>query len=116
MIKFNDMHRKQGDLRLKIMLLLLNTGEDLSVREIARRLNIPVGHVFYHLKRLHENGVLVKENVEDKVFYTPQDIFVNGIDDTLDLLNRISSKIEKSDWHSLSHCITMFLLCYNSIE
>jgi predicted transcriptional regulator len=110
------MHKKQGDVRLKIMLLLLNTGEDLSVREIARRLDIPVGHVFYHLKKLHENGVLVREQMEEKVFYTPQELFVNGIDDTLELLNKISLKLNNSDWHSLSHCITMFLLCYNSME
>ena len=67
------------DLRLEIMLLLLNSDDDISVREIARRLNRPVGHVFYHLKRLYELGILTRNEVDGRVYYSPQKLFTNGI-------------------------------------
>ncbi|GAG60974.1 unnamed protein product, partial [marine sediment metagenome] len=76
------------------MRLLLDTGEDLAVREIARRLNRPLGHVFYHLKRLHEMGILKREEVEDRVYYTPQAIFTDEIEDVLETLMDLSELID----------------------
>ena len=102
------------DIRLQIMRLLLDTGEDLSVREIARRLDRPSGHVFYHLKRLHEMGILTREEVEDRVYYTPQAIFTEEIDNVLDTLMELAELIDEPNEKKISNCVTMFLECYNS--
>lgn len=104
------------DLKLQIMRLLLDTGEDLSVREIARRLGRPSGHIFYHLKRLHEMGILKRETVEDRVYYTPQKIFTEEIDNVLDTLLELSDLIDELDYVKLSNCIAMFLKCYDSMD
>jgi len=104
------------NIRLQIMMLLLDTGEDLSVREIARRLDRPSGHVFYHLKRLHEMGILTKEEVEDRVYYAPQAIFTEKIDDVLETLLKLSELIDDPNETKIANCVTMFLECYNSIS
>ena len=98
------------------MKLLLNKDEDISVREISRRLNRPSGHVFYHLKRLTAMGVLTREQVEDRVYYTPQAIFTEQIDDVLETLMKLSELIEDSNEKKIANCITMFLECYNHAE
>ncbi len=95
------------------MKLLLNKDEDISVREISRRLNRPNGHVFYHLKRLHKLGILTREQIEDRVYYTPQPIFTENIDDVLDTLMELSELIKDSNEKKIANCITMFLECYN---
>lgn len=104
------------DIRLQIMRLLLDTGEDISVREIARRLNRPLGHVFYHLKRLHEMGILKREEVEDRVYYTPQAIFTDEIDDVLETLMELSELIDDPNETKIANCLTMFLKCYDSLS
>ena len=108
--------RRMDNIRLQIMMLLLDTGEDLSVREIARRLDRPSGHVFYHLKRLHEMGILTKEEVEDRVYYAPQAIFTEKIDDVLETLLKLSELIDDPNETKIANCVTMFLECYNSIS
>ena len=102
------------DVRLQIMKLLLDTGEDISVREIARRLDRPSGHVHYHLKRLHEMGILKREKVEERVYYTPQAIFTDEIDDSLDTIMELAELINEPNEKKISNCITMFLECYSS--
>jgi len=98
------------------MKLLLNKDEDISVREISRRLNRPSGHVFYHLKRLTAMGILTREQVEDRVYYTPQPIFTEEVDGVLDTLMELSELIEDSNEKKIANCITMFLSCYNHAE
>lgn len=96
------------------MRLLLDTGEDISVREIARRLNRPLGHVFYHLKRLNKMGILKREQIEDRVYYTPQNIFTEEIDNVLETLMKLSDLIEDPNESKIANCISMFLKCYDS--
>jgi len=103
------------DIRLQIMRLLLDTGEDLSVREIARRLDRPSGHVFYHLKRLYEMGILTREEFEDRVYYAPQAIFTEDVDNVLDALMELSDLINDPSEKKISNCVTMFLKCYDSM-
>jgi len=102
------------DIRLKIMQLLLEPAEDLSVREIARRLDRPPGHVFYHLKKLHEMGILTREEINDRVYYTPQAIFTEERDEVLETLLKLSDLIADSNEIKIANCVTMFLRCYNS--
>ncbi|GAG60343.1 unnamed protein product [marine sediment metagenome] len=104
------------DIRVEIMKLLLNTGEDLAVREIARQLDRPSGHVHYHLKRLHEMGILTREENEDRVYYTPQAIFTDEIDNVLDTLMELAELINEPNEKKIANCVTMFLECYNSIS
>jgi len=104
------------DIRLQIMRLLLDTGEDLSVREIARRLDRPSGHVFYHLKRLYEMGILKREENGDRVYYSPQAIFTEEIDNVLETLMELSDLIDDPNDTKIANCLTMFLKCYDSIS
>jgi len=104
------------NIRLQIMRLLLDAGEDLSVREIARQLDRPSGHVFYHLKRLHEMGILTKEEIGDRVYYTPQAIFTEKVDSVLETLMELSDLIDDPNETKIANCVTMFLECYNSIR
>ena len=103
------------DLRLQIMRLLLNSDDDISVREIARRIDRPVGHVFYHLKRLYELGILTRNEVDDRVYYAPQALFTEGIDETLEVLMGLSKMIAGADGDKIAYCVTMFLKCYDSV-
>ena len=104
------------DLRLEIMRLLLNSDDDVSVREIARRLDRPLGHVFYHLKRLNELGICTRTEVDGLVYYAPQDLFTEEIEETLETLIDLSRLIKDADGEKVANCITMFLKCYDSID
>ncbi len=95
------------------MRLLLDTGEDLSIREISRRLDISSGHVHYHLRKLVEMGVLIKEEIEDRVYYTPQAIFTEEIDKVLETLLKLSELIEDPNEKKIANCVMLFLKCYN---
>ena len=98
------------------MRLLIEPAEDLSVREIARRLDRPPGHVFYHLKKLHEMGILVRDEFEDRVYYTPQAIFTDKIEEVLETLMELSELIDDPDETKIANCVTMFLQCYNAMD
>ena len=104
---------KHGDIKLEVMRILLNQDEDISVRGIARRLDLPSGHIFYHLKKMVEMGILEKQEVNGRIFYTPQKIFTSEIDDTKDKLSEISESIDDSNHVKIANCVTMFLKCYN---
>lgn len=110
-IKWN--FRWMDDIRLQIMQLLLNTDEDLSFREISKRLGISSGHVHYHFRKLVEMGVLRKEKIEDRVYYTPQAIFTKKINEVLETLLKLSELIEDPNEIKISNCIMLFLKCYN---
>ena len=103
------------DLRLEIMLLLLNSDDDISVREIARRLDRPVGHVFYHLKRLNELGILTRNEFDGRVYYSPQNLFTDEVEGTLNTLIGLSRLIKEADGEKIAHCVSMFLKCYDSL-
>ena len=114
-ISIGYMSKNRRNIRIEIMKLLLNTEEDLSVREIARRLDLTSGHVFYHLKRLYEMGILTKEEIENKVYYAPQPIFTENIDDIMNSLLKLSDLIKDSDEIKIANCVTMFLKCYDTL-
>ena len=59
-------------------------------------------------------GILKRETVEDRVYYTPQKIFTEEIDNILDTLLELSDLIDNSNETKLANCITMFLRCYPS--
>ena len=101
------------DIRLQIMRLLLNTDEDLSIREISRRLDISSGHVHYHLKKLVKMGVLIREEIKDNVYYAPQTLFTENIDEVLETLLKLSEMIDDPNEMKISNCIMLFLKCYN---
>ncbi len=105
---------KHGDIKLEIMRILLNQDEDVSVRGIARRLDLPSSHIFYHLKKMVEMGILKKNEIDNNIFYTPQKIFTSDIINTTNKINKISTSIDESDHVKLANCITMFLKCYNN--
>ncbi|KKL15183.1 hypothetical protein LCGC14_2508180, partial [marine sediment metagenome] len=50
------------------------------------------------------------------VYYTPQAIFTEKIDDVLETLMDLSDLIDDPNEKKIANCITMFLRCYNSTE
>ena len=104
---------KHGDIKLEIMRILLNQDEDISVRGIARQLDLPSSHIYYHLKKMVEMGLLEKQVLDDKMYYTPQKIFTDEVPDTMKQIHEISVNIDETDYTKLANCITMFLKCYN---
>ena len=99
-------------LELDILRILLSPPyeEDTSVRKIAKKLNRPVSHIFYYLKKMHRQGILIKEEyVRGSGCYTPNAIFTDNIDVTKGLLRKISEGIENTSDDKLANCIRLFL-------
>jgi len=102
-----------SNIKLKILRMLLDSDEDVSVREIARRVDLPSSHVFYHLKALAQMGVLVREQVGDRVYYTPQPMFTDSPNETLAIIHGLLDKIKEPNDEKLANCLFLFLQCYN---
>ena len=93
---------------LKILLMPPH-GEDISVRDIAKKLDRPASHIFYYLKKMHRQGVLTKEEAGDKGYYKPQPIFGRNIEQTLACLTIIEDELEDPTPTKLSNCLRLFL-------
>ena len=99
-------------LEIKILKLLLSPPheEDTSVRKIAKKLNRPASHIFYYLKKMHKEGILIKEEfARGSGYYVPNDIFISNIENTKGLLEKIAEGIEDSSEEKLANCIRAFL-------
>ena len=101
----------KSDLEVEILKILLSPPfEDTSVRKIAKKLNRPVSHIFYYLKKMHNQGILTKEEyVRGSGIYTPNDIFADNIESTKTLLKKIAKGIEDSSEDKLANSIRLFL-------
>ena len=100
------------NLEIEILKILLTPPheEDTSVRKIAKKLNRPASHIFYYLKKLTKEGILIKEEfARGSGYYVPNDIFINNIESTKELLRKIAEKIEDISEEKLSNCIRAFL-------
>ena len=97
--------------RVRILKILLERphGTDVSIREIAKRLDTTSSHVFYYLKKMLEEGILTKEMEGKKGFYKPQPIFGRNVDETLNMVCRLCRNIEDPSCAKLSNCIRVLL-------
>ena len=104
--------RLNNQLERDILKILLSPPyeEDTSVRKIAKKLNHPVSHIFYYLKKMAKQGILIKEEyVRGSGCYTPQSIFTDNIESTKDLLRKISEGIDTPSKDKIANCIRLFL-------
>ena len=104
-----------SDLEVEILKILLSPPleEDTSVRKIAKKLNLPVSHIFYYLKKMHYQGILMKEEyVRGSGLYTPNDIFIDNIENTKTMLRKIAKGIEDQSEDKLANSIRLFLKIY----
>ena len=104
-----------SDLEVEILKILLSPPleEDTSVRKIAKKLNRPASHIFYYLKKMTKQGILIKEEyVRGSGCYTPNAIFVDNIESTKTMLRKISEGIEDSSEDKLADSIRLFLKIY----
>lgn len=101
----------KSDLDVEILKILLAPphGEDISIRQIAKKLNRPSSHIFYYLKKMHQQGILTKEEVGDKGFYKPQPIFGREIEHTLHYLKMLSKEIQYPTGEKIANCVRVFL-------
>lgn len=98
------------DVQPEIIKLLLEEGEDTSVREVARRLKISSALAHYHMKKLSEMGVLIHRATSPKAgYYELQPIFTADQKDTAVLLSRISKKVKDCTPDKLGNCVKFFL-------
>ena len=105
----------KSNLEVEILKILLSPPfeEDTSVRKIAKKLDRPVSHIFFYLKKMHKQGILIKEEyVRGSGLYTPNDIFVDNIESTKTLLRKIAKGIEDSSEDKLANSIRLFLKIY----
>ena len=99
-------------LEVEILKTLLSESfqEDISVRKIAKKLDRPVSHIFYYLKKMHKQGILIKdEHLSGFVRYIPNDIFDTDIEISKKLLRNIAEGIEDCTENKLANCISLFL-------
>lgn len=96
--------------QLKILKLLLEEGEDTSVREVARRLNISSALAHYHMRKLVEMGVLIHRATSPRAgYYELQPIFTENRLATTFLLSRVSEKVKGWTPDNLGCCVSFFL-------
>lgn len=93
--------------RVRILQILLGQphGTDVSMREIAKRLDITSSHVHYYMAKMWQEGILTKEMEGDKGFYKPQAIFFSNVEETLRLLSIIAEDVEDATGENVSNCI-----------
>ena len=106
----------KSNLDVEILKILLSPPfeEDTSVRKIAKKLNRPVSHVFYYLKKMHKQGILIKEEyVRGSGLYTPNAIFADNTESTKTLLRKIAKGIEDPSEDKLANSIRLFLKIYD---
>ena len=101
----------KSNLEVDILKILLSPPyeEDISVRQIAKKLNRPSSHIFYYLKKMHRQGILTKEEVGDRGFYKPQPIFGCDIEQTLHCLKMLAVDIQEPTGEKVANCIRVFL-------
>lgn len=106
---------KQLDVRLAIIRLLLSSGEDLAVHDMARKLKKPPSQVFYHLGKLVEWGVLIREETEDRVYYGLQPIFTEHTEETKQTLAHFAEHVKDPDDWVIAQCLFHFLQVYEVV-
>jgi len=99
-------------LEVEILKILLSPPfeEDTSVRKIAKKLNRPASHIFYYLKKMHKQGILIKEEfARGSGYYIPNAIFDENIEVTKEMLRKIAEGIEDSTEDKIANCLRVFL-------
>ncbi len=100
----------------EIIRLLLEEGEDTSVREIARQLKISSALAHYHMKKLAEMGVLIHHAVSPQAgYYELQPIFTRNLKDTMLLLARVAENVKGCTPDKLGNCVSFFLKCLKQV-
>lgn len=96
--------------QLRILKLLLEEGEDVTLREVARRLGISSSLTHYHMQKMTQLGILVHRVTGKQMGdYKPQRIFDEDAEKTKALLQELSGMVEKCDDEKLGNCISFFL-------
>lgn len=101
----------KANLEIEILKILLMKPHrtDISIRDIAKKLDRPPSHIFYYLKKMCREGILTKEEAGDKGYYKPQPIFGRDVQKTLECLRIISDQLEEPTDSKLSNCLRVFL-------
>ena len=103
--------------QLKILKLLLEEGEDIPLREVARQLKISPSLAHHHFKKMVEMGILIRRETSRQTgYYEVQRIFVEDITGTKTLLRAMSERIEGCTDEKMGNCISFFVKCYTNLE
>ena len=96
--------------QINILRLLLEEGEDTSVREIARRLKISGALSHYHLRKMVEMGVLIHHATSSRAgYYELQPIFTENLRSTSFLLSLVAERVNGCTPDKLGNCVSFFL-------
>jgi len=101
-----------NNIQLKILKLLLEEGEDISLREVARRLGISSSLTHYHMQKMSKAGILVHRVTGRQMgYYEPQQIFTEYVDVSRVVLAELAKRVEDCTGEKLGNCIGFFLKC-----
>lgn len=103
-----------NDLEVDILKTLLKHREDISIRQLAKKLGRPSSHVFYYLKKMAQNGILTKEESGTRGYYKPQPIFGRDVETTIKMLSNIANNIDEATDEKLANCIAIFIKLHGS--
>lgn len=105
-----------NDLEVDILKILLKPPhrEDISIRQIAKKLRRPSSHIFYYLKKMTRDGILTKEESGERGYYKLQPIFGCEVETTIKMLSTIANNINEATDEKLANCITIFIKLYGS--
>lgn len=104
--------REKVDVQLEILRLLLEEGEDIPLREVARRLRISSSLTHYHMQKMAKMGVLVHRVTGKQTgYYEPQRIFTEDVEGAKVLLQNLLDKVEGCTEEKLGNCISFLLRC-----
>lgn len=105
--------KEKVNVQLEILRLLLEEGEDIPLREVARRLGISSSLTHYHMQKMAKMGVLIHHITGRQMgYYEPQRIFTEDVEGAKVLLRNLLDKIEGCTEEKLGNCISFFLRCY----
>ena len=105
-----------NNIQLKILRLLLEEGEDISLREVARRLGISSSLTHYHMQKMAGMGILIHRVTGRQMgYYEPQHIFTEYVEVSRAVLTELAKRVEDCNGEKLGNCISFFLKALKTI-
>lgn len=101
--------KREPETQLRVFQLLMESDQPLSFGEISRRLHITKSLAYHHVRRLVQQGALLEIREDGNVRYDAQPIFLDDLEETLHLLEKLSEKLVDPSPAKLAFCIRIIL-------
>lgn len=99
------------NLRLEILRLLLKTDHHMYLSEFARLLSVPSSHVLYHLRKMVEEGILIRVEKNGEIRYRAEALFHKDNRRRLEkFVEKFTGEMENPSIYGLINCLEMIFL------